>query len=67
MEKIGKLSQTKLFLRPFSTINHNIIIVQVRYITIETKEVVRIGYTAFPFLYFIREGLTSVIMVSGYI
>jgi hypothetical protein len=30
-------------------INYSIIIVQVRYITIETKEVVRIGYNGFLF------------------
>ena len=37
IEKVGKKSQTKLFLRPVFIINHNIIIVQVRYIIIETK------------------------------
>ena len=41
-------SQTKLFSQLFSFyINYKIIIVQVRYITIETKEVVRIGYNGF--------------------
>jgi hypothetical protein len=34
---IGKQSQTMLFLRPVFIINHNIIVVQVRYIIIETK------------------------------
>jgi hypothetical protein len=30
-------------------INYKIVIVHVRYITMETKEVVRIGYNGFPF------------------
>jgi hypothetical protein len=33
----------------FYSINYSIIIVQVRYITIETKEVAHIGYNGFPF------------------
>jgi hypothetical protein len=40
--KLGKLSQTKLSLRLFYIRNHNIIVAQVRYIIIETKEVARI-------------------------
>jgi hypothetical protein len=47
---IGKLGvarlQAKLF---FNFINYNIIIVQVRYITIETKEVASFGYNRFLF------------------
>jgi hypothetical protein len=37
IKKIGKLSQTKLFLRLFYIRNHNIIVAQVRYIIIDTK------------------------------
>ena len=49
IEKIGKLSQTKLFLRLFYVRNHNIIVAQVRYIIIETREVGRIGYNGLLF------------------
>jgi hypothetical protein len=40
--KLGKLVHKQNYL--FYFINYNIIIVQVRYISIETKEVAHIGY-----------------------
>ena len=52
---IGKLgiytrSQTNLFSQLFFIfMNYNIIVVQVRYIIIETKEVARIGHIGFLF------------------
>ena len=54
-------SQTSLFsLLLFYFINNNIIIVHVRYITIETKEVVHIGYNRFLFPYsYLGEGLSA--------
>jgi hypothetical protein len=44
-------SQNKTILTTFffKFINYNIIIVQVRYIAIETKDVSSIGYNRFPF------------------
>jgi hypothetical protein len=49
-------------------LNYNIIIIQVAYINIETKEVARIGYNMFPFLHsYSDEGLISVVIVSAYI
>ena len=60
---IGKLGvarlQTKLF---FNFINYNIIIVQVRYITIETKEVVHIGYNGFLFPHAIQQYMTLIVL-----
>jgi len=47
IEKLGKLVHTTFFGGYF--INYNIIIVQVRYITIETKEAARIEYNRFLF------------------
>ena len=54
VEKFGKLvdKQNCSYIFLFYFINFNIIIVQVRYITIETKEVAHIGYNGF--LYFFR-------------
>ena len=50
IEKLDKLVQKQsCFHDFFYLINYNIIIVQVRYITIEIKEVSRIGYNGFLF------------------
>jgi hypothetical protein len=50
IEKLGKLVHKQNCLTTlFHFINYNIIIVQVRYITVETKEVTRIGYNGFLF------------------
>lgn len=56
IEKLGKLVHTTFFGGYF--INYKIIIVQVRYITIETKEATRIEYNRllFPHQYY-GEGL----------
>ena len=51
----------------FYSINYNIIIVQVRYITIETKEVAHIGYNEFPFphySYSLGEGIGARHLIS---
>ena len=50
IEKLDKLVQKQSCSHDFFyLINYNIIIVQVRYITIEIKEVSRIGYNGFLF------------------
>jgi hypothetical protein len=50
IEKLDKLVQKQTCFHDFFyLINYNIIIVQVRYITIEIKEVSRIGYNGFLF------------------
>jgi hypothetical protein len=52
----------------FYFLNYNIIIIQVACINIETQEVVRVGYSMFPFLHsYSGEGLKSVVIMSEYI
>ena len=50
IKKLGKLvHKQNCFSRFFIFMNYNIIVVQVRYISIETKEVARIGHIGFLF------------------
>jgi len=65
--KLGKLGHKKLFSRLFLLfINYNIIIVQVGYITIETKEVARIGYKGFLFPHsYSGDGLGALVATSA--